>query len=238
MRFVDLEKSFADLRSAFNNTVPHPLVGDISVPAPTEPIDELHFTRLVAWCYVLLIEVAGPPIKHVQSILRGTDPNKHSQIKETIRVIQCLRTYQSHQLDSSKSDLATKNFVTTWMTQYSSEPIWENRCQAICAAVAASTNVIASTWIGLCKNQDQKKAIVATLLDVLNKQWPAHHFDRVIEEVASGHDIIGLNVVEYRKLKIEGWQKLIACFEERDAAEEAIKRVIGADFVGTFGATR
>ncbi len=235
MRFVDLERSTSGLRSAFNETVPRSLISEVSVPEPTEPIDELHFTRLVAWCYVFLIEVAGPPLKYVQGILRGTDPNQHSQIGNTVRIVQCLRTYQSHQLENSTSDLATKKLVATWMAQHSSEPIWENRCQAICSAVVTSADAITSTWIKLCTVQDEKATVVAALLDALDRQWPPHHFDRVIEEVASEHDLKGLDVVAYRKLKIDGWQKLIACFEERTAAEEAIKRVIRADLIGTFG---
>jgi hypothetical protein len=236
MIFSEAEASCSELRQAIKVTTGVDIIGDVSVEKPVPPEDELHFVRLVAWTYVFLIEVAAVPIKHIQTILRGSNPRDHEKVATALRLVRSLRTYQSHQLsDGSKSDAATKKFVENWLLINQSEQSWALRAKIVCSSFCDALSAISQKWSELTADEEPPSAAAVELLSVVDRQWPVHLFDRMVEDVTMELGIQGLNCLMYRELKIEIWKKLAECFESREDAEIGLRKVIEADLQQTFG---
>ena len=55
-------------------------IHEISVYAPTPPLDELYFRKTVAWCYVLFHEI-GPFVRFSGKLLRTKTSPVHEQFR-------------------------------------------------------------------------------------------------------------------------------------------------------------
>lgn len=236
MTFAEVEEACRKLREELEKDTGIEVVGMVSVEKPSPPEDELHFLRLVSWMYVFLIEVAPVPIRHIQSLLRGTSPREHGKIAELQRLVRSMRTYQAHQLsETSTSDAATKIFVANWLSINSGTKPWTTRSRVLCSMFVGAIASVLARWMELTKNGETRSNAVTALLDAVDRQWPAHLFDRMLEDAAADLGLVGMDYPVYRGMRIEGWKKLTECFSTREDAEAALRRAIRADLISSFG---
>lgn len=76
---------------------------------------------------------------------------------------------------------------------------------------------------------------MAGLVEAVNRQWPAHLFDRMLEDAATELGILGMDYPVYRGMRIDDWKKLAECFQSREHAEMALRRAIRIDLGAKFG---
>lgn len=235
MTFGDVEVACQSLREKLRQSTGITL-SEVSVERPSDPEDELHFVRLVAWGYVFLVEVASTPIRHIQTILRGANPREHKKVADAVRLVRNLRTSQAHQLsDGSSSDLATKNFVSQWLAINDGDQRWPTRIRLLCGSICEAIGAIIEKWDALTADEPSRADAVAALLSAVDRQWPPHLFDRFLEEAATELGINGMDYPLYRALRMDDWRKLADCFQSRDDAEVALKSAIRSDLRATFG---
>src|SRR4051812_23804983 len=98
MSFLDLRSACETFRSLLRETTGREVISAVSVDDPAEPKDELHFLKLVSWCYVFLFEASQPTARYILSLLRTANPNVHKSVHTTIESVNHLRTVRVHNL--------------------------------------------------------------------------------------------------------------------------------------------
>lgn len=235
MTFGDVEAACQSLRERLREST-EIILSEVSVERPSDPEDELHFVRLVAWGYVFLVEVASTPIRHIQTIIRGADPIEHKKVADAVRLVTNLRTYQAHQLShDSSSDLDTKANVSTWLAITDGDQPWPARIRLLCSSICEAIGAIVRKWEGLTAEETSRADAIDALRSAFDRQWPPHLFDRFLEEAATELGINGMDYPRYRGPRLSGWRKLAECFQSRNDAEVALKSAIRSDLRATFG---
>lgn len=235
MTFGDVEAVCQNFREKLRQSTGI-VLSEVSVERPSDPEDELHFVRLVAWGYVFLVEVASTPIRHIQTILRGADPSEHKKVADALRLVRNLRTSLAHQLsEGSHSDLQTKNFVADWLAINDGDERWSMRIRRLCSSICEAIGAIIQKWDALNADKSSRSAAIEAMLSAVERQWPPHLFDRFLEEAAIELGINGMDYPIYRDLRMDGWRKLADCFQSREDAEVALKLAIRSDLRVTFG---
>lgn len=230
MTFAEVEAATSRFREVLHAAVK---IDKVSVPNPEEPLDELHFFRLVMWCYVYLVEVVAGPRRHLQGIMRGSNPSTFAKVAHVVRLVESLRTYSGHQLAETKRDADIRAFVVTWLDANGGERQWEARARELCNLMVEAINLLNNTWVGL--NTADPEMAVLRMLETIERSWPAHVFDGMVEAAVAELSINGFDVVAYRKIHLEGWVKLAGCFSDRAQADLELRNAIRSELKITFG---
>lgn len=236
MRFDDLDRSCEDFRHKINSAMGRTVVERVSLDSPRDQSDALYFTRLVAWAYVFLFEVANGPIGFLENVLRAGDPACHSTVAKSKRLVRTLRTVQFHHLSPhSKSDMQTKTFAETWYAQHDGSEPWQHRVEALCADVAQAISCLGRKWDELLCAQDAAPGAVVQLQEHLENFWPAHTFDPIVESVARDIGLTDFDYVRFRNDRIEHWRKITGLFSNRQSAFAALSSAVRQEMQSLFG---
>jgi hypothetical protein len=95
-------------------------------------------------------------------------------------------------------------------------------------------DLISRHWVAAMSSDQDKEQVIAQLLDALEKKWPAHWYDEVVEDIANKLQIEGLDVVAYRSHNLNDWQRITAYFSDPNSAMTAIRAVIHNGLVDSF----
>jgi hypothetical protein len=98
MIFNDLKSACAEFRTLLRDTTSRDLIDQVFVDEPIEPQDELHFIKLVSWCYIFIWEASRPTVRFIQSLLRKANPEQHRIVSATLENVNNLRTVRMHNL--------------------------------------------------------------------------------------------------------------------------------------------
>jgi len=230
MTFAEVEAAAGRFREAIRSAL---TIEAVSVPRPELPIDELHFVRLVMWCYVYLVEVVAGPRRHLQGIMRGSDPPTHTKVADAVRLVENLRTYIGHQLAENKRDEAIRAFVITWLEANEGEQQWEARASRLCDLVIEAIDLLTNRWVDLSVADPEMAA--SRMLETIERNWPAHVFDGMVEGAVADLNIHSFDAAAYRKLHLDRWVKLAGCFSDRSQAELELRNAIRSELSATFG---
>lgn len=208
----------------------------MTVPEPEEPPNELHFVRLVNWSYVLLNEAGGAAYKELARFLKNSRPDLSRAYQDGRRDIDALRTALAHNLpnDGGSND-RTKRIADAWLVQNGGADDWPSRCTALhntlCTMIAALREAFLQLSHGSGANGDG----IARMLESINRYWPPHMFDSLVEETARDIGLPPFDAVAFRRPRQEQWSALASLFSTRDDAADALRRVIRADLERVFG---
>lgn len=217
----------------------HPLFDDITVPEPSLPKDELFFTRLVAWGYVLLNEAFPVCLKQIIGVMRQSNPEMHKHYQHTRDIIDSLRTFQSHNLPStSKRNEDRIRDIDIWKINNGGSPFsWEVSCDSLCQSINKVICDLRSVWNSISSDQDDKEVFLESLSLAFNNDWPAYLFDELVERSALSIGLKDFDATGFRKHKgnVDNWRKISALFSDRESAKEAVERAIKRGLISIFG---
>src|SRR5262249_2003350 len=134
MIFETLKRSSDDLRRLMHETTDRDLILLVSVPEPDGDEDELHFTKLVMWSYVFVMESASPSLKHLPGLLRISRPEQARDASSAIEHVINLRTARAHNLlFENKADRRKLEQASIWVLENGGDPIdYKRCCRALC----------------------------------------------------------------------------------------------------------
>ncbi|WP_223531951.1 hypothetical protein [Pseudomonas sp. BF-R-30] len=213
---------------------------EITVPHPAPPKDELYFCRLVAWGYVFINEAFPVAEKQLTGILRSSFPEKFSLHSKTKNIINYLRTQQSHNLPPTSRENEKKiRDIAIWHAQNSGDPIdWSKGCDALLAELVKIIQNLTAAWKFATEDPGDSDLFLENFKLAVNNDWPPYYFDELINRSAAKIGLIGFDAAAFRRSGkyVEQWRGLVAVFEDRESATEAISRVIDMELERTFGA--
>lgn len=241
VNFEDVRAEMQLLSAAINDQFAGgDVVDSISVPEPSGVKDELYFRKLVSWSYVALVEAFPVAFRQITALLRSSDKASHTRISETKEAVQAIRTLQSHNtVRQSASNERQKNVAEAWIVMNGGNPFtWEGACINLCVQIVDLLNTLRLTLLDVLRNEEDRSTFVSALKVAIDGDWPAYLFDGIVQSAADSLGLGEFDVVAYRKIHFENWRKLAALFCDRQAAIEAITRVIFQELRATFGDQR
>jgi hypothetical protein len=166
MTFAELRSACDGFRALLREATGRELITAVSVDEPVEPQDELHFFKLVSWCYVLLFEAGQPATRYVLSLLRTAQPDEHKTINSVFEHVSCLRTVRVHNLlPESRSDDRKRRQAGIWLVQNGGEPPdWPRCCDSLCTEVASAIRLLIEKWCRLTANIEDAAVAVQDLI--------------------------------------------------------------------------
>ena len=213
-------------------------IHEISVDAPTPPLDELYFRKAVAWCYVLFHET-GPFIKFSGMLLRTRTSQAHEQFGQTKRLVDCARTVHVHNLlRERRIDNDKERFYGIWLLGKGGDPLsWELCNRALVNAVDEVLSAIEQEWRRISEDESDRQELWRKYELEKRTFWEAHEFDPFVAKAVEEAGLDGLDSTLFRKDgdRVERWRKLVSCFDTRESAEGAINRAIRAEVFNVFG---
>jgi hypothetical protein len=90
-------------------------------------------------------------------------------------------------------------------------------------------------WNQVTADKDDAASVVGDLVLAIDREWPPHAFDRMLETAANDIGLSGLDCVKYRQSRLEKWRELTGFFESREHAEAAMSAAIRRELESVFG---
>lgn len=235
MTFADIRGDAQGLAELIATRSGRLLVAPVTVPEPEEPPSELHFVRLVSWGYVLMNEAGGAAFKELARSLKSNRPEMWQTYQEGRRDIDALRTLFAHNLpdDSGRND-RTKRIADVWLIQHGATDDWPSRCCALQQTLRTMLAALREAFLQLCDDGVDGEG-VTRMLESIDRSWPPHLFDELVEETARDIGLPPFDAVAFRQPRQEQWAGLASLFAGRDDAAHALGRVIRTELERVFG---
>jgi hypothetical protein len=237
MSFAELKSACDQFRTLLRESTGRELVAAVSVEEPIEPQDELYFFKLVSWCYVALFEASQPATRYILSLLRAANPGEHKTISTVFENVNHLRTVRVHNLlPESRADDYKRRQASIWLVQNGGDPLdWSLCCDSLCMEVASAVRIVIEKWRGITSNVEDAAAAIQDLIVTIDREWPPHRFDRLVEGAANEIGLKGFDHVKYRQHRLDRWRELVGFFESREHAEAAMRTAIQRELEQVFG---
>ena len=233
--FVSLSEKVEALRALCVENTGSREIREISVDVPRPPLDELHFRKIVAWCYVLFHET-GPFIDFSGRLLRA---RRSKSFGETRRLVVCARTVHTHNLASdNKRDVKMDRDFQIWLQENGGNPTnWEKCNQALMKKTIQVVSEIELEIKRISEVDSDRDQLWIDYQRERDNFWEGHEFDPFILQAAKELCIVGLDISAFRNQgdRLKNWRQIVGCFSSRIVAEEAIGRAIRTDLLNVFG---
>jgi hypothetical protein len=238
MSFPSLTEAADRLRTLLQTTTGRDLIDIISLDAPENDETELSFHKAVMWGYVFWYEACQPAGRHILNIIRNTSQDGYKNANRAFLDVQNLRTFKAHNLlINSKSDQYKLTQSKAWLAQNgANNGDWHSCTRSICNSLSAAINLICDTWETMISCPEDAEVAVQDLLNVIDREWPGHLFDNMIEEASASIGLSDIDAVTYRNGRLNDWRAITELFAERVSAEAAVKRAILQELTLKFGA--
>lgn len=237
MTFAQLKEACERLRVVVDGTTGRNLISQVTVEEPRESLDELHFLKLVSWCYVFLVEASNPAARYITNLVRASSPGDFKRVESVNDDVICLRTVRVHNLSAaSRSDDRKKTRATVWLALNGGDPLdWVTCCDALCTHVIVAVEILERKWLDVTSSKEDSANVIEHLLATIDREWPPHVFDRLIDAAASKLGLKTFDTVRYRELRLKELRSLASLFEIREHAEVAMSAAIYRELERTFG---
>jgi hypothetical protein len=129
-----------------------------------------------------------------------------------------LRSVRVHNLSpENKRDDYKKRQAHIWLIRNGGEPPdWSNCCRSLSSEVSLAIRQLTKKWVQVTANKEDAGSVVSELMIAIDREWPPHAFDRMIEDAASDIGLSGLDCVKYRESRLDRWRELTGFFEGRE----------------------
>lgn len=236
-RFDKIEVQIQALRSVCEENLGSREIQEISVDVPTAPLDELYFRKAISWCYVLFLET-GPFFRFSANLLRGRPP-VHEKYLRAKQLVVCARTAHTHNLHADRyHDQQRLRTYDIWLAKNGGEQFnWENCNLVLLNEVSEVLIEIETEWSQRCEDESDRQDLWRQYELEKRTDWEAHDFDPIVALAAEAAGLNGFDSTAFRKDgdRVQRWRKLVALFDSREAAQNAIDRAIRAELFGVFG---
>ncbi|RYE61279.1 MAG: hypothetical protein EOP20_00040 [Hyphomicrobiales bacterium] len=235
--FSDCRTEFLALNQLLTAYVAQNVVAAVTIEEPTSPLDELHFRKLVAWAYVVLVEAMPVPMRQISQTMRAADSTRYKSFADTRELVEALRTVHSHNMaTSSQRNQRQLKISKVWLQVNAGNPtVWSAACSAMAGEILTALGALLMTCNRVVSSDADRDAFVENMRTAIEQDWPAHSFDAEVSACATKLRLERLDVVAYRKERFKRWRELASLFPDRDAARAAVARVIEAEMISLFG---
>jgi hypothetical protein len=237
MSFASLNQAAERLRKSLRVATGIDLIDSVSLEAPQDDASEISFHKSILWGYAFWYEACQPAGRHLLNIVRNTSRESYSLANRAFLDVQNLRTFKAHNLSlASKSDQYKLTQAKVWLAQNrAAESDWGFCINSLCEALARALNILCDRWEVLVNSSEDAESAIQDLIGAINREWPAHLFDRIIEDASALLDLPDLDSAAYRKMRLDDWRRITDLFTERVSAEAAVKRAIIQELTMKFG---
>ncbi|MEY2167679.1 MULTISPECIES: hypothetical protein [unclassified Rhodanobacter] len=209
MNSADLSTVYELIRMRVNSQVKGACHA-VSLKLPVALDGELAFYKLVNWGFAVFAEAARVPF----AFLAQLPPR--SEATRTKDDLGRLRTFLSHNLsEASRSDRKVLLLLNAWFRAACGYelPTTEEHFRSCCASLYSQLDQVlrglAEACLALTDEIDGSQ-LSEDLACRVSVDWPAHRFDRVVEDAVARLGDPGLDLMEFRRQRLDGWRKQLA----------------------------
>lgn len=238
MSFTALNADVLELRLALQAYVGPNALKEVSVSPPIGNDDEASFLRLTSWSYVLFFEAGRVSIPFLLKLpnRNGSADRNLLYIRESVR---SLRTFSFHNLGLSENDARLSRRARDWhhkrcgtvFPKQSQE--WRSCFESLCSEVSQVVTHCNGVVDNVLASQTDGHGAIDELKRRLDRNWPAHSFDKLVKDVLVRLDQ-ELHVSAFRNQHLSKWRDHLECLPEGVNIETEIVRFIERDVLNHF----
>ena len=238
MSFSSLNAEVLELRRALQVYVGRNALEEISVRPPIGNDDEASFLRLTSWSYALLFEVGRVSIPFLLRLpsRKGIADRNLLRVRESV---QSLRTFCFHNLGLTEHDARLSRIARDWhhekcgtvFPKQSQE--WRGCFEGLCSEVSQVIVHCHGVVDNVLASQTDGRGTIVELKRRLDRNWPGHSFDRLVEDILVRMDR-KMNVTAFRNQHLSNWRKYLECIPEGIDIETEIIPLIERDVLNHF----
>ncbi|MBP1126466.1 MULTISPECIES: hypothetical protein [Pseudomonas] len=238
MNFVLLQETAIAFTNMVNTDLGRTAIHPVTLEVPEPPPDELHFNRLVVWCYGFFYEAALDVLKECKGLLKTRAPEQTNLYERSARIVQNLRTYKVHNLPPSRENLKKQQTAQDWITTASAKSQGiEGATQELCEITLAMLSVLDTAWKESTKDPEDRNQLVERIVSSLENVWQPYQLDEIVTSVAEEIKLKGFDAKAFRGIHLEAWKSKARWFVDRDAAAVGLRRIIRRAMEDSFGVT-
>lgn len=236
MNYALVEAAAIALTNLINRDLGREAIKPMTLETPKPPPDELHFFRLVVWCYGYIFEAAADVLKECKAVMKQNSPERTNRYDLHTRTVNNLRTYKVHNLPPSKGNDQKRAQAEAWLADFRNEIDGMARAsEQLCKLTLELLDDVTSVWKGATNDPEDASQLVKRVLDALDNAWPPHEFHRMAIEVADDIQLPGIDAKSFCEKYIAEWRGIGGCFLDRESGEAGIKRAIRTTMQSVFG---
>ncbi|MGE8501741.1 MAG: hypothetical protein ACN6P1_05830 [Pseudomonas sp.] len=236
MIFSQLEAAANTFTTLINNDLGREVIKPMTLETPEPPPDELHFFRLVVWCYGFFYEAAADALKECKALMKQSAPERTNRYDLGIRTVANLRTYKVHNLPPSRGNDKKRADALTWLAEFKAESNgMERAAERLCEIALEMINDVTSLWRAATSDPDDATQLFKRVTDALDNVWAVHELHQIVSETAGEIQLTGINVKVFCEPHIEEWRQIGSCFLDRESGAEGIRRAVRITMHRVFG---
>lgn len=236
MNFQLLQEAALAFTSMVNADLGRAAIHPVTLETPEPPPDELHFNRLVVWCYGFFYEAAADVLKECKALLKTRNPEQTNRYELSMRVVQNLRTYKVHNLPPTRDNLRKQGMAQDWIAKASENGRGVNgAAQELCEITLAMLSVVTTAWKESTKDPGDREQLIERVVCSLEDTWQPYQLDEIVNSVAEDIGLEGFDVKAFRTIHLDNWRNSARCFVDREAATVGLRRTIRRTMENTFG---
>ena len=169
--------------------------------------------------------------------LSRREPDSATDPTVTCDRVRSLRTWSFHNLGfASEHDLALSKRVYRWFHDTcevfppNSSHEWQACCHALCDEVRQMIVCCQAVATPIFSSADNGQAAIADLRRRIQRSWPAHEFDKLVDDAATR---IGLRIDarKFRESRLAKWRAFVESVPEGDDPKDQMIRMIERDLL-------
>lgn len=236
MTFPRLQEAAFAFTTMVNEDLSRVAVQPMTVETPEPPPDELHFNRLVVWCFCFFFEAAADVLKECKALLKTRQPAETNRYERSAHVVQNLRTYKVHNLPPSKENLKKQQMAQAWIA----DAVTDGRgiagaTEELCGIALTMLGAVTLAWKESTKDPEDRAQLIERVVRSLEDTWQPHQLDDIVREVADDIGLEGFDAKAFRVVHLEAWRSSARYFVDRETATIGLRRIIQKAMENTFG---
>jgi hypothetical protein len=204
----------------------------VSLEMPKLAPPELGCMRVVSWLFVQHFEAGkiGTAFLESKADVYGHDPDQN--VRRHRRLIQQLRTFSQHNLDSTKAhDRSIVEGCERWFKQNcgtavpSTDEHWEKCVLALLSEANSCFQIMVRTLRSI--EEDESSVNICQEWELrIKRHYPPYMFDSIISEAAVDMGRDGIDAISLRKRHYDSWQRHMSLLQDGVDFEAEARKLI------------
>lgn len=218
---------------------------NVSHQIPNFENQELGFIRTVSWLYAHYFEAGSVGINYLNNYIRKSeslDLNCSEDIIIHAETVRVLRTQLQHNLMfDSESDAKTSQDCSEWYKQKcgTRQPHLDQHWSACNIAITSQAKLFLNLNLEAIRQIEADKDMQIIVLEGwqrrLERNHPAHEFDRVIEAAATDFGMNSLRITSFRQRHLSTWRDKLELLKDGYDFESEARFIIESSLLDEFG---
>ena len=237
MKFELLQAATSQLSSTVNEVLGLQAIKPMTLEVPVPPADELHFHKLVVWCYGFFYEAAIDVLKEFKALMRQGPPERTNRYDRASKIVNNLRTYKVHNLAGKEND-TKRTLAEAWIKEATDNGRGiAGAVEELCRITLEMVDDLNDVWKSATQDAGDSQQLVERIVMAIEKTWQPHEFDAIVIDVANEINLPGFDAKAFRDQHLAEWRKAASCFIDREAAATGLRRHIRSLMQSMFGSS-